>query len=64
MGKMSTEKMRLYQRARRDRIRGGGAVQTVAGVLVLVRELEERVRELEKELRDTVHNWVKEGIAL
>lgn len=51
MSKMDTEKMRIYQHARRDRIRGGGAVQTVAGVLVLVRELEKRVEDLEKAVR-------------
>lgn len=50
MTKMSTEKMRLYQRERRARIRGGEAVATVAGVLSLVRGLEERVDKLEDEV--------------
>lgn len=48
MTKMSTEKMKLYQRERRVRIRGGEAVATVAGVLALVRGLEERVDRLEE----------------
>lgn len=50
MTKMSTEKMKLYQRDRRNRIRGGEAVATVSGVLALVRGLEERVDRLEVEV--------------
>jgi hypothetical protein len=50
--KMEKEKMRVYQNARRERIRGGGAVQTVAGVLALVRELEKRVEVVEDALRN------------
>jgi hypothetical protein len=45
---MPTEKMKLYQRDRRARIRGGEAVATVSGVLALVRGLEERVDRLEE----------------
>jgi hypothetical protein len=52
MTKMSTEKMRIYQRDRRERIRGGEAVATVAGVLALVRELEKRVERLEEKEAD------------
>jgi hypothetical protein len=48
MTRMPTEKMKLYQRDRRARIRGGEAVATVSGVLALVRGLEERVDRLEE----------------
>jgi hypothetical protein len=48
MTKMTTSRMRDYQRDRRARIRGGEAVATVSGVLALVRGLEERVDRLEE----------------
>jgi hypothetical protein len=52
MSQMPTDKMRIYQRERREAIRGGKVVATVSGVLALVRGLEDRVGRLEK--------WVKE----
>ncbi len=58
MTQMSTERMREYQRERRERIRGGGAVATVAGVLALVRGLEEEVALLRERVLELE---VKEG---
>jgi hypothetical protein len=51
MANMPKEKMKLYLRNRRKLIRCGEAVCTVAGVLKLVRDLEERVDKLEGKKR-------------
>jgi hypothetical protein len=52
MTKMPTAKMREYQRERRARIKDEGDVNTIAGVMRLVRRLESRVGEIEMWVRE------------
>ena len=59
---MTKEEMRIYQQDRRARIRGGTAITTVAGLAELYRELDNRIRELEKRVDGLVRQgeeWLK-----
>jgi hypothetical protein len=47
MAQLGREEMREYQRRRRKRLKAMGGVNTVEGVLALVRSLEDRVEDME-----------------